>query len=150
MTKAIPEGFHTITPTLVVDGALEAIKLYEKAFGATQDYCMMMPDGSNKVMHASLQIGNSKIFLSDANAKSGCVANKSNFYLYVENVDLAAEKAKKAGLTEKMAVQDMFWGDRMGAFTDKFGNQWTLATHVRDVSDEEMKTGAKQMMSKAA
>jgi len=145
--KPIPEGFSTITPSLLIDGAAEAIKLYEQAFGATQDYCMNTPDG--KVGHASLTIGSSKLFLSDLNPQSPeCgTASNSSFYLYFKDVDAQITQAKKAGLKELFPVQDMFWGDRMGSLTDKFGVRWTLATHVRDVSDEDMKKGMKEMYS---
>jgi len=150
MTKAIPQGFSTITPSLVIDGALEAIKLYKQAFGATEDYVMMMPDGSGKVMHASLQIGSSKLFVSDVIPNMCATPSVAGFYLYVDNVDAAFAQAKKAGLSEKHAPQDMFYGDRTAGFTDKFGVMWTLATHVRDVSETELQEGAKKMMGKAA
>jgi len=150
-TSPIPQGFTTITPSLMVDGAQEAIRLYKSAFGATEDYVMLVPDGSGKVMHASLQVGTSKLFLGDVNPAMGCgTPSSASFYLYVDDVDAAFAQAKKAGLTEKNAPQDMFYGDRVGSLTDKFGIMWTLATHVRDVSEDELKEGAKKMCSKAA
>lgn len=145
MTKKIPEGFSTLTPSLNVEGAAEAISLYTKAFGAQEVYRMECPE-SSKIMHACIQIGNSKVFLSDANPQ--CSApSQSSFYVYLNDVDAAFTQAKQAGLSELCAVQDMFWGDRMGALKDKFGISWTLATHVRDVSPEEMEKGRKQFMA---
>ncbi len=150
MTNKIPEGFATVTPTLIVNGASDAIALYTKALGAKELYRMPAPDGSGKIMHACIMIGNSKVFLADATPNCGAPA-QSYFYVYFDDVDASFTQAKKAGFEEKMAPQDMFWGDRMGSLADKFGMHWTLATHVRDVSDAEMKEGAKKMaQSKAA
>lgn len=151
MTKKIPEGYSTITPALTLDGAAEAIGLYVKAFGAKEEYRVAQPDGSGKIMHACLQVGTSKLFLADVNDKMSCsTPSASAFYLYVEDVDAAFAQAKKAGMTEEMAPQDMFYGDRVGNVTDKFGISWTLATHVRDVSEDEMKKAMENMGSKAA
>jgi len=146
----IPQGFSSLTPTLVVDGAAEAIKLYQKAFDARLEYSMPSPDGK-KIAHACMQLGNSKLFLCDVMPESGCATPTiSGFYVYVDNVDATFAQAQKAGLIEKSPLQDMFWGDRVGSFTDKFGIMWTVASHVRDVSDEEIKAAAKNMGSKAA
>lgn len=147
----IPEGFNSITPALVVSDAAKAIELYVKAFGATEVHRMNCPS-SGKIMHACLQIGSSKIFLCDANPEQGCAApSSSSFYLYVDDVDKIFAQAKKAGMQESMAVQDMFWGDRMGNVKDPFGNSWSVATHKRDVSPEEMQEAVKKMAaSKAA
>ncbi len=151
MTKKIPEGFNTLTPTLMVNGAAKAIDLYKKAFGATEDYRMEAPDGSGKIMHACLQVGTSKLFLADTNMEMGCgVPSVASFYVYIEDVDAAQTKAKQAGLQETSPVQDMFWGDRLGSLKDSFGIQWTLATHVRDVSEKELQEGSKKFASKAA
>ena len=142
----IPEGFNTVTPTLIVDGAAKAIDLYVKALGVQELYRMPSPEG--KIMHACLQIGSSKIFLGDAGPQMA--ATTSSFYIYIEDVDAAFRKATQGGLKEKFPVQDMFWGDRMGSLTDPFGNRWTLATHVRDVTKEEMDEARKKMSAKAA
>ncbi len=144
----IPEGYNTITPTLIVEGAAEAIKLYEKAFGAKEVYRMNTPDGS-KIMHACLQIGSSRLFLCDVNPQMSTASN-SSFYLYMEDVDATFRQAKQAGLEETSAVQDMFWGDRTGSIKDKFGIRWTIASHVRDVSKDELEKAAKQWGTKAA
>lgn len=145
MTAKIPEGFATVTPSLTVTGAAKAIDLYTKALGAKEMYRMACPE-SGKIMHACLQIGSSKVFLSDANPESGCAATSSSFYLYMPDVDAAFRQAKQAGLEEKMPPQDMFWGDRTGTVKDSFGNHWTLATHVKDVSPEEMEEGRKKFV----
>jgi uncharacterized glyoxalase superfamily protein PhnB len=149
MLKKIPEGFHTVTPTLVVSGAAKAIDLYKKAFGAQELYRMEGEKG--KIMHACIMIGNSKVFLCDAAPEMGCATpSASSFYLYFDNVDSAFKTATGAGLNELSPVQDMFWGDRTGSLQDSFGNRWTLATHVRDVSKEEMEEGRKKFASKKA
>jgi len=150
MTK-VPEGYHTLTPSIIVDGAAKAIKLYEKTFGAKELYRMECPDKSGKIMHACVQIGSSKLFLSDTMPQMGCsTPSVSNFYVYLEDVDAAFKQAKQAGLNELAPLQDMFWGDRTCTFRDSFGIGWTLASHVRDVSPEEMEKGAKQFAAQAA
>lgn len=147
--KAIPEGFNTITPTLVITGAAKALDLYKKAFGAKEVYRMNAPN-SDKIMHACLEIGNSRLFMCDTNPEAGCgTPSQASFYLYMENVDEAFKKAKQAGMQEVMAPQDMFWGDRTGNLTDSFGIKWTVASHVRDVSDSEIQDAVKKM-TKAA
>jgi len=142
--QKIPEGYTTVTPSLTVNGAAKAIELYTKALGANEVYRMAMP-GSNKIMHACLQIGNSKVFLSDANPEMGCgTPSVSSFYVYLDDVDAGFKKATQAGMKENMAPQDMFWGDRTANVKDSFGVSWTLATHVRDVSPQEMEEGQKK------
>lgn len=144
MPKSIPKGYHTITSTLVVDGAQKAIDLYKKAFGATEEYNLKDPSG--KIMHAAINIGDSKLFLCDPCAEMDSKAAPANFYLYLENVDSAYKKARDAGLQATgTGPEDMFWGDRIGGLKDPFGNRWTLATHVREVSDDEIKKAAEQM-----
>ena len=146
MTKAIPEGFSTITPTLVCSDAAAAIELYKKALGASEDYCMKMPDG--KIMHACLTVGNSKLFLSDEMPGCGGVNTDSRFFLYVEDCDAAFTKATGAGCEKMMEPEDMFWGDRCGAVKDSFGNMWTIATHKKDLSEAEMKKGQQEFTDK--
>jgi uncharacterized glyoxalase superfamily protein PhnB len=149
MTKKVPEGFATITPTLVLEDADAAIALYTKALGAKEDYRMEMP-GSKKIMHACLTIGSSKLFLSDAMPNCGAPTNNSRFYLYVDDVDAAFKTATKAGLEQMMEPADMFWGDRLGAVKDKFGISWSIATHKREVSPAEMEKGQKEFLAKMA
>ncbi len=138
---SIPEGYHTITPYIVVTDGNAALELYEKALGAEVLGKLMMP-GSDKVMHASLQVGTSKLFVSDENPDMGMMAPESEvgtrFYLYVEDVDAAHKRATDAGLKEMFAPEDAFWGDRTSVLEDPWGHRWTLATHVKDVSMEEM------------
>ena len=148
--RAIPDGFSTITPFLALKNAHEAIALYERAFGAKEVHKMLCPSGSGKIMHACLQIGSSRIFLSEANPEKGCMPTTSSFYVYVDDVDTACRRAKQAGVKETMPLQDQFWGDRAGSFEDTFGNRWTLASHVRDISDQEIQEAAKKMAAKAA
>ena len=144
-----PEGFHSITPYITVNDAAAAIDLYKKALNATGDMRMTLP-GTDKIMHACLQIGSSKLFLCDENPDQGMFAPKdastgSKFYIYVDDVDAQHKQAVEAGMTEISAPMDMFWGDRMSVLTDPFGHTWDLATHVRDVGEEEMAEALAQM-----
>ncbi len=144
---AIPEGFNTITPYIAVSNGNAAIELYEKALSAEAKNRMMMP-GTDKIMHSCLQIGSSKLFLCDGNdnmpaPKDG--ERGASFYLYFDDVDAQHKQAVAAGMTEVMAPTDMFWGDRMSTLKDPFGHSWSLATHTRDVSEEEMAKAMKAM-----
>jgi uncharacterized glyoxalase superfamily protein PhnB len=143
----IPQGYHTVTPSLTVRNAAEAIEFYKKALGAQELERMQGPDG--KIGHAELKIGDSIIFLGDENPNMG---NKSpqtlgaatgGLYLYVENVDKAFKQAIAAGGKEQMPVTDMFWGDRYGQFTDPYGYTWGLSTRTHDLTKEEIEEGAK-------
>ncbi len=147
--NTIPEGYHSLTPYIVVRDAAGAIELYRKALGAAEDSRMSLPN-SDKIMHACLQIGSSKLFLCDENPEQGMPAPKdansgSKFYLYVDDVDAQHKQAIAAGMTEVSAPMDMFWGDRMSVLTDPYGHTWDLATHIRDVSEEEMTAAMSQM-----
>ena len=143
----IQGGFSTITPTLIVNGAAQAIEQYKKAFNAEEVYRLECPE-TKKIMHACFKIGDSNIFISDANPAKGCAATTSSFYAYIEDVDASFKQAKQAGLQETQAVEDRFWGDRTGTVKDSFGTTWTLATHVRDVTVEEIEE-AQRKLSKA-
>lgn len=153
-TQAIPAGFHTITPSLTVRNAAQAIEFYKKALGAEERMRMAGPDG--KITHAELKIGNSILFLNDENPTWGCKSpqtlggSASAFYLYVEDVDKAFQRAIDAGGNTTMPVMDMFWGDRMGNFTDPYGYSWTLSTHTQDMTEQEMEEGAKQFHAQMA
>ncbi len=145
---AMPEGFHTITPSLTVSDGEAAIALYEKALGAELKHKMHMP-GSQKVMHACLQIGGSKIFVADEMPNMpGPKQRHSSFYLYVPDVDAAHKRAIAAGMKELYAPSDMFWGDRTSVAADPFGHHWTFATHTRNLSEAEMAAGQKAWMAK--
>jgi len=137
MVKPIPEGLHTLTPQLNIDGAAEAIEFYKRAFGAEE--LMRAPDPTGKkVWHANLRIGDSCFFVNDTQPEMGATASSSSLWVYAPNVDAAFERATKAGAKTAMPPQDMFWGDRMATVTDKWGIRWNLATHVKDLTPAEM------------
>jgi PhnB protein len=150
--KPVPEGYHTITPSLISKNAAQAIEFYKKAFGAVERSRMPMPDG--KIGHAELKIGDSIFFIADEFPGMGAVAPTSmgGFYLflYVEDVDAVFNRAVAAGAQVTMPVQDQFWGDRFGKVSDPFGYQWGIATHKEDVSPEEMDRRSKAFMQKMA
>jgi PhnB protein len=141
--KAIPEGYHTVTPHLVVREADRAIDFYKRAFGAEEQFRIPAPDGKS-LMHAEIKIGSSIVFLGDESPDMGCRSPQSlggsagSLNLYVEDVDAAFQRAVAAGAQVKMPVTDMFWGDRYGRVLDPFGHEWGLATHKEDVSPGEI------------
>ncbi len=138
MAKAIPEGMHTLTPQLTIDGCDKAIEWYGKAFGA--ELTTRAPDPSGKkVWHAAMRIGDSIFFLNDAFPDMGGGAHMSSIWIYTENVDQKWKRAVDAGGKVVMPLADMFWGDRMGTLVDPFGNRWSLAQHMKDMTPEEMK-----------
>lgn len=145
--KPIPDGMHTVTPHLVCAGAADAIAFYVRAFGATAMARLDSPDG--RVMHSAVRIGDSVIMLNDEFPDRGVLGPKSRggasvaLHLYVEDVDAAFSRAVEAGATVKMPVQDMFWGDRYGMLEDPFGHSWSIATHIRDLTPEQIKEAAK-------
>jgi len=145
--KPIPEGFRTVTPYLVCAGASDAIAFYKKAFGATEVMRLATPNG--KLMHASIQIGDSLIMLNDEFPEMGALGPKSRqgtsvtMHLFVANADAAFARAVKAGATVKMPLQDMFGGDRYGLLEDPFGHSWSIATHQHDLTHKEIKEAAK-------
>lgn len=147
--KPIPDGFNTLTPHLVVAGAADAIGFYAKAFNGVEQMRLAGPDG--KLIHASLRIGNSMLMLVDENPAWGAlgpVALKGSpvtIHLYVNDVDAAVAQATAAGATVTMPAADMFWGDRYAVLKDPFGHSWSLATHQRDVTEEEIKKGMEGM-----
>lgn len=148
--KPIPDGYSTVTPYLIVRNAAQAIELYEKALGATELFRMASPDG--KVGHAELQIGNARIMLADEHPEMGFRSPTSlsgagvSFLLYVEDVDTQAKRATDAGMKVLRPVKNQFYGDRSGTFEDPFGHTWTIATHVEDLTSEEMKKRAAESM----
>lgn len=147
--KPVPEGMHTVTPHLVCDGAADAIAFYEKAFGAVEQ--MRMPGPNGRLMHGCIKIGDSQVMLVDANSDCGIQGPKElngspvTLHLQVEDADALVEQAVAAGATLKMPVTDMFWGDRYGQVVDPFGHCWAIATHVRDLSMEEIQEGMRAM-----
>jgi uncharacterized glyoxalase superfamily protein PhnB len=140
--KPIPEGMHSVTPHLVCAGAADAIDFYKKAFGAVEVARLPGPDG--KLMHAMVRIGDSALMLVDENPQYGMLGPKAlkgssvTIHLYVGDADECVARAVKAGARVTMPLDDMFWGDRYGKLEDPFGHHWSVATHVRDVSREEM------------
>ena len=147
--KPIPDGFQTITPHVTVQGAKKAIDFYKNAFGAEELGVQTMPDGS--VMHALIRIGDSFLMLNDEFPQMGAKGPRTiggtpvTLHLYVSDVDKAFDRAIQAGATTVMPVADQFWGDRYGILTDPFGHQWSIATHKRDVTPEEMKKAVASM-----
>ena len=151
MPKPIPDGYNSVTPYLIVDDASRAIEFYTQAFGAEEKFRLPMGE---RIGHAEIKIGDSFVMLADEfpemnhlgpNSRGGPT---SSIVLYVEDVDSSFKQALNAGATEQRPVQNQFWGDRMGTLTDPFGHQWSLATHVEDVSEAEMETRMKEFSFK--
>ena len=144
----IPNGYHTITPHLVIKGAAEAIEFYKRAFGAEELARMPwpMPDGQVKIGHAELKIGDSKLFLADEFPEYGSVGpvggSPVTIHVYVTDANAAFARAVDAGATVSMPLGDQFWGDRYGKLVDPFGHHWSIATPKREVSEAELRAGA--------
>lgn len=141
--RPIPDGFHTVTPNLVVQDAAKAIDFYKKAFGAEERMRSPGPGGKG-IMHAELKIGDSIVMLADEMPEMGCQSPKTlkgspvGFFMYVADVDASFKRAVEAGAQAKMPVSDMFWGDRCGQVVDPFGHSWSMATHQEDLTPEEI------------
>lgn len=153
--KAIPDGFHTLTPHLVVRDANRAIDFYKRAFGAEVRSRVPGPDGKS-VMHAELKIGDSIVMLCDEfPGMKDCVAPQSlngttvTLHLYVHDADAATQRAVAAGAQVTMPLMDAFWGDRYGKVTDPFGHQWSIAAHQRDVTPDQIQKAAAEWFSKS-
>jgi PhnB protein len=150
--KPIPDGYHTVTPYMIVKGAAQALEFYKKAFGATE--LMRFPGPDGKVGHAEIRIGDSAIMLADEHPEMGARSPQSfggspvSILLYVKDVDALAKQAVAAGAKVVKPVKDQFYGDRSGTFTDPFGHSWTIATHKEDVTPEEMQRRMEEMMKK--
>lgn len=146
-TKAIPDGYHSVTPYLVMDNAAKALDFYKEAFDARECGLLKAPDG--KVAHAEIEIGDSKVMLCDECVEWNALGplkiggTAVSIMLYVDDVDKVVERAVAAGAVVVMPVADQFWGDRMGTVTDPFGHKWSIATHKEDVPPEEIGTRAK-------
>jgi PhnB protein len=150
MTKPVPAGYHTVTPYLTLDDAATAIEFYKDAFGASERVRMETPDG--KVGHAELEIGDSIVMLADAMPQSTTKppnelgGTSAGVFLYVEDVDKVVAQAQKAGAAVTQEVEDQFWGDRFGSVKDPYGHVWSIATHIEDLTPEEIDERAKQAM----
>jgi len=153
-TKAIPDGYTTATPYLIVKGAAEAIEFYKRAFGATE--LMRMADAQGRVGHAEIKIGDSVIMLADEQPAMGYRGPRAlggssvSILLYLPEVDRVFDRALQAGARAQRPVRDQFYGDRSGTLEDPFGHVWTVATHIEDVSPEEMKRRAEAALKSAA
>jgi len=153
-TNAIPPGMHTVTPYLTVRSARKAIDFYTKAFGAEE--ILVIPGPEGKVMHAEIKIGDSMVFLGEESQERDVLGPESrggatsSLLVYVDDVDSSFDRAVKAGCTVRMSVANQFWGDRFGSLADPFGHQWSLATHVEDVSHDEMKKRAEAVAKQMA
>ena len=147
--EPVPKHMHSITPHLVCDGAAEAIEFYKKAFDAVEGGRMQTPDG--KIMHAEVRIGDSTVMLVDEFPDYGSVGPKKlngsavTNHLYVPDVDRVFAQAVAAGATVRMPLEDQFWGDRYGQVVDPFGHNWSIATHVKDLTQEEMMAAMNEM-----
>jgi PhnB protein len=149
--QAIPKGYHTVTPSIFVAGAVKAIDFYKKALGAEEVMRFLGPDG--KIMHAEIRIGDSTIMLGDEMPEHGGKSPKSyggtpvSFFVYGENVDAAWKRAIDAGAKQIMPLEDQFWGDRTGCVEDPFGHRWWLAQHIKDMTKQELEAAAESFFS---
>ena len=154
-TKPIPEGFHTLTPHLVVKGAGKAIDFYKKAFSAEEIRRVPGPDGKS-IMHAELKIGNSRLMLVDEFAEMNARGPESiggtpvTIHMFVEDADTVFNRAVNAGAQVRMPLADMFWGDRYGVLADPFGHLWSIATHKEDLTPEEIRKRMQSSFQTAA
>jgi len=140
--KPIPDGYHSVTPHLLVRGAAQLIDFMKEAFGAEEKE--RVPGGNGEIMHGEVKIGDSMVMMSDA--MGGVEPRPMVLFLYVEDADAVYRRALQAGATSVMELKDQFWGDRAGAVKDASGNVWWIATHVEDVSMEELKRRLQEMM----
>jgi len=151
VAKPIPDGYPRVTPYLIIDGASAAIEFYRSVLGATERMRMPTPDG--KVGHAELELGDSLVMLADEFPQMGARSPKSvggtsvSLHVYVEDADSVYDRAIQAGAKALSPMEDKFYGDRSGQFEDPFGHQWSVATHVEDVTPEEMAKRASAAMA---
>jgi PhnB protein len=146
--KPIPEGYHSVTPYLVAEGAEDLIDFMKTVFGAQER--MRMPGPNNTVGHAEMEIGDSVVMLADANSVDGNKPFPAMLNVYVEDVDSTYKAAVAAGATSVRELQDQFYGDRSGGVVDKWGNYWFISTHVEDVSPEEMERRSAELLKQQA
>lgn len=152
--KSTPTGYHSVTPSIIVRGAAEAIEFYKRAFGAEEVTRMAAPDGT--IMHAEIRIGDSIVMLGEENPQFGMRSPLStnglpgSLHIYVADADAAFERALRAGATVRYPLENAFWGDRYGKVTDPFGHEWGIATRVKEVTPEEMQKAAEAWFAQAA
>jgi uncharacterized glyoxalase superfamily protein PhnB len=150
--KAVPAGFHTLTPHLTVRDADKALEFYKNALGAEILHVARMPNG--KVIHAGLRIGDSMLMLNEESPEYGALSPLSTggtgvtIHIYTEDVDAAFKRAVSAGAQVKMPLMDQFWGDRYGMVADPFGHKWSIAAHTKDMSPDEMQRAQDEAMAK--
>ncbi len=153
--KPVPEGFHTITPHLVIRGAAEAFVFYQKAFGAVAGQIHYMPGGKT-VMHADLKIGDSTIFLNDEFPEMQALSplarggSSVTLHLYVENADAVYQRAVDAGCQVTFPLADQFWGDRYGVVRDPFGHNWSIGSRIAEPTEPEVEAAANKVMAESA
>jgi PhnB protein len=151
--KSVPDGYHTITPYLIVNGAAAAIAFYTRAFGATEVMRMPAPDG--RIGHAELQLGDCRVMLADEHPQMDCRGPQSIggtpvfLHMYVDDVDAVVKQAVAAGARVVRPVQDQFYGDRMGTVADPYGHVWHVSTHKEDLSMDELRARAAKAMAGA-
>ena len=154
MTTGVPAGYHAITPAIIVRDAARAIDFYKKAFGAEELVRMSGPDGT--IVHAEIQIGDSRIMLGEENPQWGAISPQStsaptgSLHIYVPDVDAAFNRALDAGAVVHQPLADAFWGDRYGKVRDPFGHQWGLATRVKEMTPAEMDAAGREWMAQQA
>jgi uncharacterized glyoxalase superfamily protein PhnB len=152
MTKPIPDGFHTVTPSMVVSNATEAIAFYKKAFNANEIYTFPTPDG--KILHAMIQIGDSFVMMSDEFPNMGMKSPTTiggtavTLHLYVEDSDKVFKQAVDAGAIITMPIMDAFWGDRFGTVMDPYGHSWAISTHKVDMTPEGLRKAGEEYFEK--
>ena len=151
MTKPIPEGFHSVTPHLVIKDCANALEFYKKALDANEVYRSKMPDG--RIMHAMIQVGDSFVMMADEFPDMGAVGpstlggTSTALHIYTDDADKLFTQAVEAGATPIMPLNDMFWGDRYGQIQDPYGHRWAIAKHIKDVTPEEMEKAAKEFFA---
>jgi PhnB protein len=152
MAKPVPDGFHTLTPHIVVADGAQAIEFYKKAFGAQELFRLLTPDGT-ALMHAQMKIGDSILMLGGempprALSPKSRGGTSVSLHLSLADADAAFDRAVKAGCKVIMPISDAFWGDRYGVVEDPFGHQWSLATHKQDLTPEQLAANAKEFFAK--
>ena len=155
MAKAIPDGYHTLTPSFTFKSSKKAIEFFQKAFSAK--VLDVFPNLAGEgIMHATIQIGDSIVMMGDENPGQNCKSAETlgsspiSLYVYVSDADAVFKQAVAAGGTAIMPVADMFWGDRAGSFKDPFGYSWMIATHKQDLTNEQIQKGAEAFFSQMA